>query len=184
MTVFRLPGQSSSTSTNELALGLCSQLTITNLTKLEETFSGIRNYNVAVKEWNDDIVFLHKIVAGSADKSYGIHVAKLAGVPDWVNRRASKILAQLESSQPDSPDLDQVATKANQQIQLTLFGETTHPLIDKIKKMDTNHVTPMSALELLQTVADRAFWQQAHPLLAAKSFRFRSHVLARKKSIG
>ena len=119
------------------------------LTKLDETLAGVCNYNVAVKEWQDEIVFLHKIVPGSADKSYGIHVAQLAGVPSWVNRRATKILSQLESNQSDSNDVDRAAGQAGQEIQLTLFGETTHPLIDKIRRIDTNHVTPMSALELL-----------------------------------
>ena len=66
------------------------------LTELEKDFSGVSNFNVAVREWEEKIVFLHKIVPGSADKSYGIHVARLAGVPGWVNRRAEQILEKLE----------------------------------------------------------------------------------------
>lgn len=60
------------------------------LTELESTLSGVKNYNVSVREWQEKIVFLHKIVAGAADQSYGIHVARLAGIPDWVNRVLSK----------------------------------------------------------------------------------------------
>ncbi|MCA9134181.1 MAG: DNA mismatch repair protein MutS, partial [Planctomycetales bacterium] len=64
------------------------------LTQLEKSLPGVRNYNVAVKEWDDNIVFLHRIVPGGADKSYGIHVARLAGIPPQVNERAKDILAQ------------------------------------------------------------------------------------------
>ena len=61
----------------------------------------VRNFNVTVKEWQDRIVFLHKIVPGAADRSYGIHVSRLAGVPQWVSQRAEAILEKLESD-PDS----------------------------------------------------------------------------------
>ena len=68
------------------------------LTDLESQLSGVRNYNVAVKEWEEKIVFLHKIIPGCADKSYGIHVAQLAGVPSLVNLRAEQILKKLETA--------------------------------------------------------------------------------------
>ena len=67
------------------------------LAQLAETLPGLRNYNVLVREWQDDIVFLHKIAPGSADKSYGIHVARLAGVPAEVLDRANEVLAELEA---------------------------------------------------------------------------------------
>ena len=67
------------------------------LTDLRQTLTGIRNLNVAVKEWQEDVVFLHKIIEGAADKSYGIHVARLAGIPSQVNERAKQILARLEN---------------------------------------------------------------------------------------
>ena len=67
------------------------------LTDLEAQLPGVRNYNVAVKEWDDQVVFLHQIVPGAADKSYGIHVAQLAGVPRSVNERAREVLAWLEA---------------------------------------------------------------------------------------
>ncbi len=68
------------------------------LTELEESLEGVQNFNVAVQEWDEKIVFLHKIIPGGADKSYGIHVARLAGVPNWVNSRAEQILQKLEAS--------------------------------------------------------------------------------------
>src|SRR5207247_2595810 len=71
------------------------------LAQLAETLPGLRNYNVLVREWQDDIVFLHKIAAGSADKSYGIHVARLAGIPADVLGRAREVLEQLESHHLD-----------------------------------------------------------------------------------
>ncbi len=72
------------------------------LTALAEALAGVRNYNVAVREWQDQVVFLHKILPGAADKSYGIHVARLAGVPTEVVERAKQILAQLENEQLDA----------------------------------------------------------------------------------
>ena len=121
------------------------------LTKLQDTLSAVTNYNVVVKEWNDEIVFLHRIELGAADKSYGIHVAKLAGVPKWVNDRAGKILNKLENqnSSNELQPLDNPSLATNQEIQLTLFGTAPHPLIEKIKRLDPDHVTPMGALELL-----------------------------------
>ncbi len=72
------------------------------LTDLEKSLSGVKNFNVAVREWQDEVVFLHKIVAGAADKSYGIHVARLAGVPREVIERGKEILAQLEEEHLDA----------------------------------------------------------------------------------
>lgn len=123
------------------------------LTELESMFSGVKNYNVAVREWDEKIVFLHKIVAGAADKSYGIQVAKLAGVPDWVNRRAEQILGRLEGENESDETRQAIKSSASSQgesgIQLTLFEAIDHPLIEKIKNLDANEVTPMEALEML-----------------------------------
>ncbi len=94
------------------------------LAQLAENLPNLRNYNVLVREWQDDIVFLHKIAAGSADKSYGIHVARLAGVPGEVLERAKAVLSQLEAHQLDrelpSP---RKRKKIMREIQMSLFGE-------------------------------------------------------------
>lgn len=126
------------------------------LTELESSFHGVCNYNVAVKEWNDQIIFLHKIIRGSADKSYGIHVAQLAGVPQWVNQRAQQILQQLEANNDSEVGRDQLkksveSSKSGGRVQLTLFGPTTHPLVEKIKALDANRLTPLDALQILHT---------------------------------
>lgn len=123
------------------------------LTELERDFKGVSNFNVAVREWDEKIVFLHKIVRGGADKSYGIHVARLAGVPSWVNRRAEQILEKLESQGDIEANKQAIKSSGRSgsggEIQMTLFGPTQHPLVDKIKALDANQVTPIKALQLL-----------------------------------
>jgi DNA mismatch repair protein MutS len=112
----------------------------------------VSNYNVSVREWEEKIVFLHKIVRGSADKSYGIHVSRLAGVPDWVNRRAEKILERLETKNDVEENREAIKStgrRSQSGIQLTLF-EAEHPLIDRIRTLEPNHLTPIAALEMLQ----------------------------------
>ncbi len=96
------------------------------LAQLAQTLPQLRNYNVLVREWQDDIVFLHKIAPGSADKSYGIHVARLAGIPSEVLERARTVLQQLESHHLDE-ELPRVALKRRRRISPettpSLFGE-------------------------------------------------------------
>jgi DNA mismatch repair protein MutS len=128
------------------------------LTDLESALPDVRNLNVAVKEWEDHVVFLHKIVAGAADKSYGIHVARLAGVPGEVNERAKQILAQLESEHLDEQGRPKIVTHGKQRrrgdIQLTLFAPVEHPLLDEIRKIDVNSMTPLESLQLLKRWQD------------------------------
>lgn len=124
------------------------------LTDLQNTMGGIRNLNVAVKEWDENVVFLHKIVAGAADKSYGIHVARLAGVPKSVNERAKQILNQLESDHLDSSGKPKIANRGKRRprgdVQLTLFAPYDHPLLETIKNTDLNALTPLAALQQIQ----------------------------------
>jgi DNA mismatch repair protein MutS len=127
------------------------------LTELADTLSSVVNLNVDVKEWNDKIVFLHKIVPGAADKSYGIHVAELAGVPAEVNRRASDILSQLESQHVDGrnscPDVKPASTSRGE-FQLTLFGYEEHPLLDELRQLDIDNMPPIDALARIKA------WQE------------------------
>lgn len=113
------------------------------LTQLSELLPGVRNYNIAVTESEGKVVFLHKIVPGGSDRSYGIHVAQLAGIPRPVIQRASEILQQLEDSSGK-------AIKKNQNIsqQLAFFPET-NPLLDELKSMDINTLSPIEALNKL-----------------------------------
>ena len=113
------------------------------LTQLSSLLPGVHNYNVAVSESDGKVVFLHKIVPGGADRSYGIHVAQLAGVPQPVIQRAGEILHQLEASSGQAVHID-----ANAPLQLGLFPET-NPLLDEIKALDINAISPIEALNKL-----------------------------------
>ena len=123
------------------------------LTQLENSLGGVRNLNVAVQEWEDNIAFLHKIVPGSADKSYGIHVARLAGVPRAVNERAKEVLQQLESDHLEQPDRKSPAASKRRRagdLQLTLFAPYDHPLLNVIRETDLDALTPIDALQQLK----------------------------------
>jgi DNA mismatch repair protein MutS len=113
------------------------------LTQLADLLPGVRNYNVAVSEADGKVVFLHKIVPGGADRSYGIHVAQIAGLPRPVIQRANEILKQLEDSSGNTLEQKET-TKA----QLTLFPEN-NPLLEAFKGLDINSLTPIEALNLL-----------------------------------
>jgi DNA mismatch repair protein MutS len=113
------------------------------LTQLADLLPGVRNYNVAVSEADGEVVFLHKIVVGSTDRSYGIHVAQLAGLPRPVIHRAEEILQKLEASSGRAVKIDPHVPK-----QLNLFPET-NPLLDELLKLDTNTISPIEALNLI-----------------------------------
>lgn len=118
------------------------------ITALADEHSGVKNYNVSVKEWQDEIIFLHKIVEGSTDDSYGIYVAKLAGIPPEVINRAKKILTQLELKNNLKENLTGVAQQ--QQSQLDFFSTQPDPVTEKIisdiKAIDINNLAPLAAL--------------------------------------
>jgi DNA mismatch repair protein MutS len=130
------------------------------LTDLEGELPGVRNYNVAVKEWDEQVVFLHEIVPGAADKSYGIHVAQLAGVPRSVSERAKEVLAHLESQHETQPSPVEGNGRAehpsrnghagSSSWQMTLFSTEEHPLLDEIRAADLDEMTPREAHELLR----------------------------------
>ena len=113
------------------------------LTVLSDLLPGIRNYNVAVAENGTRVIFLHKIVPGGTDRSYGIHVAQLAGIPRPVISRASEILSQLEASSGST-----IKVEPSRSQQLVLFPET-NPLLDELKTLDLNTLPPIEALNIL-----------------------------------
>lgn len=130
------------------------------LTQLSETLPRVANWNVSVKEWDEEVVFLHRIVRGGADKSYGIHVARLAGVPTAVTERAKDVLAQLEASDRDTLDRPVIQTPGaseppGSKFQLTLFGYADHPMLDRVEKLDIDSMTPMQALEFLRDAKEK-----------------------------
>jgi len=113
------------------------------LTQLSDLLPGVRNYNVAVSEADNQVVFLHRIVPGGADRSYGIHVAQLAGIPRPVILRASEILKQLEQSSGTAIEISPAAPQ-----QMALFPET-NPILEELKKIDLNTIPPIQAINLL-----------------------------------
>jgi len=117
------------------------------LTRLAGRLSGVRNFHVAVREWNDEIVFLHKVRPGGTDRSYGIQVARLAGLPAAVVARAKHLLTELETERQASTDADDAA-------QLGLFAPVAEPIAEELGRIDLAHLTPLEALNLL------AKWQQ------------------------
>jgi len=116
------------------------------LTELAKLYSGIKNYHVTVKEWNGEVIFLYKVLPGVANQSYGIEVAKLAGIPQEVVDRAKEILYKLESkSLKETKELTLAPKKV---LQLSIF-ERTHPIMEKIKNLNIEEMTPISALNFL-----------------------------------
>jgi DNA mismatch repair protein MutS len=121
------------------------------LTELAEQLSGVKNYHVSVKETGGSVVFLRRVEPGAADRSYGIEVAKLAGLPNEVVIRAREVLAEHESSEhklsghltPGS------STEPERPTQLTIFTPLSQPVLEKLREVDLNRLTPLEALNLL-----------------------------------
>ncbi len=129
------------------------------LTQLEDHFPAIKNYNILVRETKDGIIFLRKVVAGGSDRSYGIHVARLAGIPESITHRAREILAILESENTEATEIIEgkaAKSKKSKAFQPSLFdlkGEKD-PLLEEIKQTNINQLTPLDAL------AKIAEWKQ------------------------
>jgi DNA mismatch repair protein MutS len=120
------------------------------LTELADRLSGVKNYHVSVKETGGGIVFLRKVEPGAADRSYGIEVAKLAGLPNEVVERAREVLAEHESA--EQRVTDQLATdhlRPRPPAQLTIFTPLSQPVLEKLRQVDLNRLTPLEALNLL-----------------------------------
>ena len=126
------------------------------LTVLEDTHSGIKNLNVDVSEENGNIVFLHRIVEGSASRSYGIHVAKLAGIPKELLSRAKEKLYELETGKlSDNVYVKDVEPVAQKEIQLSMFmPEFSNPIIKKLKAVDLMEITPSQAIKILEELKE------------------------------
>ncbi len=124
------------------------------LTELALVLDRVKNYNVAVREWGDRIVFLRKIIEGGCDHSYGIQVARLAGLPAEVITRAKEVLHNLEAGELTPNALPKLALGAHAPLkvaepQLNIFGQEERALRDRIKSIDVNAITPLEALKIL-----------------------------------
>jgi DNA mismatch repair protein MutS len=127
------------------------------LTQLADTLVAVRNYNVQVREVGDEVLFLHRLQPGGADRSYGIEVGRLAGLPPTVLNRARQLLRLLEAEQivPRSGHASR-ASLIKTDDQLALFGLMTHPVIQQLRNVEPNNMTPIQALEVLARLVDEA----------------------------
>ena len=125
------------------------------LTQLADNLVAVRNYNVQVREVGDEVLFLHRLQPGGADRSYGIEVGRLAGLPPVVLKRAAELLKLLEAEQivPRSGRASPVPSDATDS-QLALFGMMTHPVVQQLRNVDPNTMTPIQALEMLARLVD------------------------------
>src|SRR5256884_5404670 len=120
------------------------------LTELAERLSGVKNYHVSVKETGGGIVFLRKVEPGTADRSYGIEVAKLAGLPHEVIERAREVLAEHESAELRlTEQLASDESRPARAAQLTIFTPLSQPVLERLRELDLNRLTPLEALNLL-----------------------------------
>jgi DNA mismatch repair protein MutS len=117
----------------------------------------IKNYNIAVKEWNDEIIFLRKLVEGATNRSYGIQVARLAGIPEKVINRSKKILYWIENQEQDlAGSFSDVNEKRQGGVQMDLFHHKAHFFVDKLAKLDIAKMTPLEALNYLNELQQKA----------------------------
>ena len=119
------------------------------LTELESIIDGVKNYNIAVKKRGDDITFLRRIIRGPADGSYGIEVAKLAGVPDSVVKRAKVVLKSLEENGNYVPSQTVVSNDESETDQVSFEQNYNQTIIDRLKSIDINTLTPIEAMSVL-----------------------------------
>jgi DNA mismatch repair protein MutS len=129
------------------------------LTDLTATKDGVKNYNIAVKEWGDKIIFLRKITEGGTSRSYGIEVARIAGVPQEVIVRAKEILHNLEKGEFDEIGMPRIArglnAAKNDKPQLNLFMDSEDEIINELKAVDITSMTPLDALNKLSALKNK-----------------------------
>jgi DNA mismatch repair protein MutS len=129
---------------------------------LTHKYPRVKNFNVAVKEWQNQIIFFHKLVPGGANKSYGIQVARLAGLPREVIERAKEILAHLEDGGISNPTLADVEKRRSRPrkgketgVQLSLFKPSAEWLRERILALDLDNITPVAALQTLYALREQ-----------------------------
>ena len=125
------------------------------LTDLENKLEGVKNYSIAVKEKGEDIIFLRKIVKGGTDESYGVHVAKLAGVPQIVTKRANEILKSIERKNVLNNKNIEKQDKKQAEGQLTMYNFKLAELAHELDKVDVNSLTPIEALNTLVRIKEK-----------------------------
>jgi DNA mismatch repair protein MutS len=128
------------------------------LTELSATKPRVKNFNILVKEWNDEIIFLRKLAEGGTNRSYGIQVARLAGIPEKIIVRAKKILYKIENEHgtngsPVFAGDDAVSKKGH--LQLNMFSRPEHFIVERLNKIDISKITPLDALYFLNEMQEK-----------------------------
>ncbi|HMA66297.1 MAG TPA: DNA mismatch repair protein MutS, partial [Desulfosalsimonadaceae bacterium] len=131
------------------------------LTELARTKSRVQNFNITVREADDEIVFLHRLAAGAANRSYGIQVARLAGIPEGVVRRSKKILANIENTgypleEPQTEKAGAEEDSGEGGVQLSLFHTPEQAVLDKLREIDISAITPLEAINHLHALQQTA----------------------------
>jgi DNA mismatch repair protein MutS len=127
------------------------------LTDLAQQKPRVQNYSIAVKEWNDEIIFLRKLVEGGTNRSYGIQVARLAGIPGQVIRRAKKILYSIENEEKElTESFSDIESSRQRPLQMDLFGKKEHFFVEKLANLDISKMTPLEALNYLNELREKA----------------------------
>lgn len=127
------------------------------LTEIGEKGKGAQNYTVSVEEWNNEVIFLRKVIKGTADKSYGIYVGKMAGLPESVIKRANEVLSDLENHEDIAIMQEKEQPKHKQRfVQPILVFDDSHPVIDELKSMDVDNITPIQAVQILSELKKKA----------------------------
>ena len=127
------------------------------LTEIGEKGKGAQNYTVSVEEWNNEVIFLRKVIKGTADKSYGIYVGKMAGLPESVIKRANEVLSDLENHEDIALMQEKEQPKHKQRfVQPILVFDDSHPVIDELKSMDVDNITPIQAVHILSELKKKA----------------------------
>ena len=125
------------------------------LTKLENTLEGTKNYHVAVKERGEDVIFLRKILEGGTDESYGVHVAKLAGVPKDVTVRANDILKDLKRKSIFKEGTKTKSERQEEQGQLSMYNYKLAEIAHELDIVKLDEVTPIDALNILSKIKEK-----------------------------
>jgi len=125
------------------------------LNELERMAEGVKNFRVAVKEQEEKIIWLHKVMPGGTDRSYGIQVARLAGLPREVIARAQAILEILERNGAGRVSFDRSIPAKSQTLQLTLFEGERHPVLEALERLDLSILSPIEALNTLYELQRR-----------------------------
>jgi DNA mismatch repair protein MutS len=130
------------------------------LTELARKKERVKNFNIAVKEWNDEIIFLRKLVEGGTNRSYGIQVARLAGIPDAVIHRSKKILLRIENGNNSAKGLVSDSGKGGKApkgpVQMDMFRSTEKMVMDKLQRLNIANMTPLEALNCLDELCRKA----------------------------